>query len=210
MKEFRLLELIGEIKDEWIEDAVQVQPVPKRRLFSVQRVAIGVCAAVVLCVGLLVYTQVQHRSDITQLPEQTSAATEESVQIANPFQECDSLETAEQIAGFSLSVPDSCADSTNSVIQAVEADMIEVIYQDSSENEVARIRKAVGKDEISGDYNLYENDSVEDFAGVSVHVRGNGNLWYAADWTDGTYAYSITVESGVASEALETWIRQVQ
>ena len=78
MKEFRLLELIGEIKDEWIEDAVQMQPFPKRRLFFVQRVAVGVCAAVVLCVGLLVYTQVQHRSDITQLPEQTSAATDDS------------------------------------------------------------------------------------------------------------------------------------
>ena len=43
--------------------------------------------------------------------------------------------------------------------------MIEIIYQDDAGNELARIRKGLGTSEISGDYNLYENDSTQEIDG---------------------------------------------
>ena len=87
--------------------------------------------------------------------------------------------------------------------------VIEIIYQDDAGNELARIRKGLGTSEISGDYNLYENDSTQEIDGKSVHIRGNGRLVYAADWTDGVYAYSVTFESGAAEDTAEDVIMAV-
>ena len=146
-----------------------------------------------LCAGLVVYTQFQRTSDsLVDLPKVTTAVTDDDVQIANPFQECTDLSEAAQIAGFSITAPDSCVNSSGKVIQAIQNDMIEIIYQDDAGNELARIRKGLSTSEISGDYNLYENDSTQEIDGKSVHIRGNGRLVYAADWTDGVYASART------------------
>ena len=170
----------------------------------------GLCAAMALSAGLVVYTQFQRTSDsLVDLPKVTTAVTDDDVQIANPFQECTDLSEAAQIAGFSITAPDSCVNSSGKVIQAIQNDMIEIIYQDDAGNELARIRKGLGTSEISGDYNLYENDSTQEIDGKSVHIRGNGRLVYAADWTDGVYAYSVTFESGAAEDTAEDVIMAV-
>lgn len=215
MKEFRLLHLIGDIQDKYILEAAQEKTNTKHSRFSkkLQHCAFGLCAAMVLCAGLAVYAQLQHasidRDDPNVILQATTAVTEDNVQIANPFQECADLSESAQIAGFSITIPDSCAGSSDRVIRAVQHYMIEIIYQDSAGNELARIRKGLGTDEISGDNNLYENDSTKEIDGKSVHIRGNGTLVYAADWTDGVYAYSVTLESGAAEETVESVIATV-
>ncbi|WP_449073393.1 hypothetical protein [Ruminococcus sp.] len=212
MKEFRLLYLIGDIQDKFILEAAQEQQDTRRGGFSkkFRYCALGLCAAMALCAGFVVYTQFQRTSDsLVDLPKVTTAVTDDDVQIANPFQECTDLSEAAQIAGFSITAPDSCVNSSGKVIQAIQNDMIEIIYQDDAGNELARIRKGLSTSEISGDYNLYENDSTQEIDGKSVHIRGNGRLVYAADWTDGVYAYSVTFESGAAEETAEDVIMAV-
>lgn len=215
MKEYRLLHLIENIQDEYILEADQKQVNIKRGNFSkrFQYCAFGLCAAMVLCAGLVMYTQFRNASidwsDSNSISKTTTMATEDNVQIANPFQECADLSEAAQIAGFSVTTPDSCVGSSDKVIQAVQGDMIEVIYQDNTGNELARIRKGIGTDEISGDYNLYENDSTQEIDGKTVHIRGNGTLIYVADWTDGIYAYSVTLESGASKEAMDEIVSAV-
>ena len=212
MTEFRLLYLRGDIQDKFILEAAQEQQDTRRGGFSkkFRYCALGLCAAMALCAGLVVYTQFQRTSDsLVDLPKVTTAVTDDDVQIANPFQECTDLSEAAQIAGFSITAPDSCVNSSGKVIQAIQNDMIEIIYQDDAGNELARIRKGLGTSEISGDYNLYENDSTQEIDGKSVHIRGNGRLVYAADWTDGVYAYSVTFESGAAEDTAEDVIMAV-
>ncbi len=211
MKEFRLLYLIGDIQDKFILEAAQEQQDTRRGGFSKKSgIVLWDCAAMALCAGLVVYTQFQRTSDsLVGRPKVTTAVTDDDVQIANPFQECTDLSEAAQIAGFSITAPDSCVNSSGKVIQAIQNDMIEIIYQDDAGNELAQIRKGLGTSEISGDYNLYENDSTQEIDGKSVHIRGNGRLVYAADWTDGVYAYSVTFESGAAEDTAEDVIMAV-
>ena len=60
---------------------------------------------------------------------------------------------------FSLEAPIEYADYNSLVIQAIADDMIEVIYFDAEKtHEGLRIRKAVGTDDISGDYNEYKEE----------------------------------------------------
>ena len=56
MKEFRLLYLIGDIQDKFILEAAQEQQDTRRGGFSkkIRYCALGLCAAMALCAGLVV------------------------------------------------------------------------------------------------------------------------------------------------------------
>ena len=72
MKEFRLLYLIGDIQDKFILEAAQEQQDTRRGGFSkkFRYCALGLCAAMALCAGLVVYTQFQRTSDsLVDLPK---------------------------------------------------------------------------------------------------------------------------------------------
>ena len=76
--------------------------------------------------------------------------------LPNPFEDVASLEDAEKAAGFTFRAPYTLNGSDNVVYRVLtEGDkMIEIIYL-KGEEEVARIRKAPGSEDISGDYNEY-------------------------------------------------------
>ena len=72
--------------------------------------------------------------------EITNVAQEQDYGVPNPYEIVDTLDEASKIAGFNLSVPATYGDYKKQVIQAIEDDMIEVIYfEEESENEGLRI-----------------------------------------------------------------------
>lgn len=208
----RLLYAIGDIDDPYLLEAEE-QPMKQTKKQISNRwmkyVAVAACAGIVLTSGILIQ-QERNKSHLTPATTQTdSATTEESVQIPNPFIPCATLQAAADIAGFSLDAPDAYEAYDHTTIQAIEGEMIEVIYEDASETEGLRIRKGVGTDPISGDYNRYDSEETQTIAGVSVSVRKNGDLIFVAEWTDGGYAHSITSENGLTADELETLVSQV-
>lgn len=193
----RLLHAIEDIDDQYLLEAEE-QPMKRTKKQISNRwmkyIAVAACAGIVL----------------TPATTQTEpATTEESVQIPNPFIPCATLQAAVDIAGFSLDAPDAYGVYDHTVIQAIEGKMIEVIYEDTSETEGLRIRKGVGTDSISGDYNCYDSEETQTIAGVSVSIRKNGDLIFVAEWTDGGYAHSITSENGLTADELETLVSEV-
>lgn len=116
-------------------------------------------------------------------------------QIPNPFEEVSTLKEAEEKAGFSFSVPDSIDGYEDPVIRVESGDpMIELIYYTSDEKKEIRIRKAIGDDNISGDYTRYDESETRQINSCSVTISGNDGSAYNAVWTDGTYAFSITTD----------------
>ena len=199
----RLLHAIGDIDDQYLLEAEE-QPMKQTKKQISNRwmkyVAVAACAGIVLTAALL----------LTPATTQTEpATTEESVQIPNPFIPCATLQAAADIAGFSLDAPDAYEAYDHTTIQAIEGEMIEVIYEDASETEGLRIRKGVGTDSISGDYNRYDSEETQTISGVSVSIRKNGDLIFVAEWTDGGYAHSITSENGLTADELETLVSEV-
>ena len=146
----------------------------------------------VLCLAIVACGKKEEAKQETA--ETTNVTQKESTQIPNPFVEVKNLDEASKIAGFSLEVPETYEDYKKQVIQAIEDDMIEVIYYDeNSEHEGLRIRKAKGTDDISGDYNEYkdvETVKVGDFEIIEKGSEGNISV---ATWNDGTYSYAIDV-----------------
>lgn len=153
-------------------------------------------------------TGIQNLTDeqAAQYGVEPNASDNGSVQIANPFIDCESLDAAEKIAGFAITVPETVEGYPNRMIQAVEKDMIQVFYTtgDPGEEgtETVLLRKAVGSADVSGDYNEYASVISQELRGRSVTLKGDGKLIFLAIWTEGDYSYSVSVSNGMTSAAI--------
>ena len=147
----------------------------------------------VLCLAIIACGKKEETKQETA--ETTNVIQKESTQIPNPFVEVKNLDEASKIAGFSLEVPETYEDYKKQVIQAIENDMIEVIYlEEESGYEGLRIRKAKGTDDISGDYNEYRNVETVKVGDYDVTEKGDEGNIFIATWTDGTYSYAIDTD----------------
>ncbi|ALF19954.1 DUF4367 domain-containing protein [Fusobacterium nucleatum] len=164
----------------------------------------------VLCLAIVACGKKEEAKQETA--ETTNVTQKESTQIPNPFVEVKNLDEASKIAGFTLEVPETYEDYKKQVIQAIEDDMIEVIYYDeNSEHEGLRIRKAKGTDDISGDYNEYkdvETVKVGDFEIIEKGSEGNISV---ATWNDGTYSYAIDVaEASLTKDTIANLVSNIK
>lgn len=154
------------------------------------------------------------------LSSDTTESTEDLVEIPNPFIDCDSLEDAQRIAGFEIRIPDSIESYSDRFIQAVDQYLIQVFYYAPSEisddtgnttsSDQILLRKALGTDDISGDYNTYSEEQSLSINNTEVTFKGNDGRLYVITWTDGTYAYAIDSSAGLDIETANTLVTQFQ
>ena len=164
----------------------------------------------VLCLAIIACGKKEEAKQ--EMAETRNVTQEQSVGVPNPFVEVKTLDEAYKIAGFTLSVPTTYEDYKKQVIQAIENDMIEVIYiEEESGYEGLRIRKAKGTDDISGDYNEYKNVETVKVGEYDVTEKGaEGNI-FIVTWTDGTYSYAIDAgEAKLNSEAIANLIANIK
>ena len=108
--------------------------------------------------------------------------SDNNLQPPSPFQSCDTLDAAEEMAGFDLTLP-----KTADELEAIENEMIQAFYGEDGSDML--IRKALGSEDISGDYNEYAQTEIVD----GVTLKGADGQFSLALWTDGDYTYSISV-----------------
>lgn len=131
------------------------------------------------------------------------------VQLPNPFAEYETLAEAARAAGVEPTAPDSVNGSDRRTFRAIENDLLEVIYC-KGEEEIARIRKAAGAGDISGDYNVYPQVDTVTVNGAEVTRKGDAGKVSLATWTAGEYTYSISVESGISAREMTRLISAVR
>lgn len=124
----------------------------------------------------------------------------ESAQLPNPFIECDTLEEAEELAGFEISdVKNIPEEYELNQIQVIEKELMELIFE-NGENEI-RIRKAIGNEDISGDYNEYEENEQISMDNYTITRRGDNGKGNVFTWTQGGYSYALS--ANIDGEGLE-------
>ena len=144
---------------------------------------------------------------------ETDPPSSGTVGIANPWTEHDTLDLAEKVVGFTLSVPEEIAGYDAPIYRTLSGELLEILYP--AENGEIRIRKqaaidTVGSD-ISGDYREYSEYSAIECGGenASVTVSGNDGAASKAIWTVDGYAYSVTADPGMDILAIADLIAQV-
>lgn len=75
-------------------------------------------------------------------------------------------------------------------------DLAEIEY--SGEGQTAIYRKGPGKEDVSGDYNLYAAKVSLSINGLSVELKGDGEDYTLATWTDETFSYSLCLSEGLS------------
>ncbi|MCR5007281.1 MAG: hypothetical protein K6A76_01725 [Oribacterium sp.] len=116
--------------------------------------------------------------------------------IANPWHDSSSLSEAENDAGFDLTIPESFMDFKAEIFRSMTGKMLEIIYCDTASQEAFRIRKSNAKEQdISGDYNSYDNERTVSIDATDVTLKGTGDNVYVATWTKDGYSYAIDIDS---------------
>lgn len=119
---------------------------------------------------------------------------EQMIGMPNPFVDVDSLEAAAEIAGFKMTAPNSLEGYNSTTIQAIEDNLIQVIYGDLDHN--IYFRKAVGTEDISGDFNEYEGIKSMTSNGKDLTIKSSGDKTHVILWNDGEFSYSIQSNEG--------------
>lgn len=142
--------------------------------------------------------------------EETAAETDtETTQIPNPWTDCESMEEAEEKAGFSMEVPDAIGEYSKSLIQTLDQEIIQVFYEKDGSDDNILIRKGTGSDDVSGDYNEYAETKEVQIEDVQVTEKGNDGTISLAIWKTDEYSYSVSVP-GMTEEEIATIIEQVK
>jgi hypothetical protein len=123
----------------------------------------------------------------------------DTAQIPNPFIDCATIEDAQKLAGFNMTVPDLMPEGySKTAIRAVKNKEIEIIYL-NGDSEI-RIRKAIGSaigiEDISGDYTAYKEVNKVEIGSVNVTMKGDNGKVNVSTWNEGEYVFSLTVNCG--------------
>lgn len=144
-----------------------------------------------------------------EVAQDAVAASGAVTTLANPWQECASMAQAESLAGFSFAIDDSALPEgysrEASYIQVIEGEMLEVDYNGERGGSVC-LRKAVGTDDVSGDYNSYDLTQTSCIAGQDVTLRGAENAWYVATWTSDGYSFAVVSTSALTTSQVEALV----
>ena len=112
-----------------------------------------------------------------------------------------SLDELSQLAGFPVEqLPALPFQAEETLYQCYSGTMAQITSTGSGQKAV--LRKARGTEDISGDFNHYDHISTFSVGAIEVELRENEGGPSLAIWSDGTYAFSLSL-SGTADR--ETW-----
>lgn len=141
--------------------------------------------------------------------QEKKQVSEEFVNMINPFTDSDSLEEAEKLAGFSIVIPEKIQGSSNRIYRSMDQTLLEIIYEDREEIEIARVRKGTGEADISGDYNEYALEQKISVKGKQVQLKGENNRFQLAVWNENGYSYSVST-NGLSLEKMKELVGGIE
>lgn len=203
----QILRSLNDVDDQYIRDAISFAEPRKntdRKPVLIRfRKQICAAAAVAACL-VLTFTGIR-LSDIGNSGDTST----ENPDTGSPIEEVASLEEAEDSAGFDLSVP-AAGESYRQTFFVIDG-MIEVQYANQKAQQVYSVRKAEGDGDISGDYNIYDNEQTENVENISVTLKGNDGTWSVATWENSGFSYAVTAgDQPLTLEEMLNIVKQVQ
>ena len=133
-----------------------------------------------------------------------NSASQKAVGMPNPFFSFKHLEDAEKKAGFGFKLLDVFENYTIQSYRVIPKQLFEAVYDSESGDEI-RIRKAPGKNDPSGDFNVYKEQSSQTIGDTKVYFYANENKCGKTVWHNGGYSYSITSQDRISLDrALKT------
>ena len=132
----------------------------------------------------------------------------DKTQIPNPFVDCDTMDAAAKISGFSMSLPDKLPSWVEDTAIRASRSMVEVICQGGEDK--LTLRKGSGSEDISGDYTKYEENDTLELEGRKVTTKGGDGKVMVATWQEGEYTYAIRSTVGMSHDELSALVSNMK
>lgn len=117
-----------------------------------------------------------------------------SVQIANPWRDFETLDEVIDSCGYGIEAPMEINGIEFTHYMVLEGDkMIMICYSDGEYP--YNIRKARGSDDISGNYSSYENTWFVEEDGMSIELQGDDGLVALAKWQKDDFTYCFNCDA---------------
>lgn len=94
------------------------------------------------------------------------------------------------------------------IYQSYSEEMAEIIYFGDDGQELT-YRKEAGDSDISGDYNVYNNEKEVTADGREAVLKGNGKKYNLAVWTYGRFSYSVYCKNGLTENEMLAVITEI-
>ena len=189
MKTTDLLKAVNDIDDAFIEEACPAEK--KKRSWLMSSGPLLAFAAVMLVFLILPKT-----------PQ------EGDVQITSPIQEFETLQEAEQSAGFSLALPEEFDSAEDAAYVIVSGTILEV--SGTADGSPFCVRKGKGTEDISGDYNSYDEVKQVQIAGTEWTCSGNGGQIFLMTKEEDGFSYALSFEQGIRPETAASYAEQIR
>lgn len=163
---------------------VEAARIQKRKRVMGQLTALAACLAIVLCGWLVWQPRDVQEPDVMAIPQIEEAAS------------IDELSAKTHIPLTELTGIPFPVERTEYV--SYWENLAEIQYFGGSES--LCYRKSQGIEDNSGDCNVYDREETAKVGENSVTLKGTGEGFTLAVWTDGTYAYSISVNKPLPQE----------
>ena len=116
-----------------------------------------------------------------------------------PFHQVDTLAALSDAVGFPVTEPSALPfDLVNTTYTAYDEGTAEITYT-GPDGQTATYRQSRGSEGNSGDYNLYPD--TQTLPEQNATLKGQGQSYTLALWTDGTYTYSLRLSSALSADA---------
>ena len=187
------VELTPEMRQRVLQN-VEKTRIRKRRRLTRQLTALAACLAIVLC-GWLVWQSRNAREpepDVMAIPQ---------------IEEMDSIEALSVKTGIPL-------EELTGIPFPVEHTRYVFYWENLAEIEYSGgsdtlcYRKSQGTEDNSGDYNDYPRQEALEVGGNAVTLKGAEEGFTLAIWTDGSYAYSVSVTEPLSQEAFLAFLEE--
>ena len=172
--------------------SVEAAGIQKRKRVLRQLTALAACLAIVLCGWLVWQPRHVQEPDVMAIPqiEEMSSVEALSAKSGVPLKE---------LTGIPFPV-----EHTQYV--SYWENLAEIEYSGGADT--LCYRKSQGTEDNSGDYNVYDREETVEIAGSTVTLKGEGDTFTLATWTDGSYVCSVSLTTPLSQQAFQTFLAE--
>ena len=188
------IELTPEMRQRVLRNVEAKQAKQKKRQLTRRLFTLAACLAIVVCCwyvwkpeqtepleqGMMAIPQIDSVESISALSEKTGIPLDELTGV--PF----TVERTEYVSYWD--------------------NLAEIQYFGGTDS--LCYRKSPGTEDNSGDYNVYDQEETLEISGSAVTLKGNDGGYSLAVWTDGSYAYSISVTNPLSQDAFRALLEE--
>ncbi len=185
------VELTPEMRQRVLKN-VEAAGIQKRKRVLRQLTALAACLAIVLCGWFIWQPRHVQEPDVMAIPqiEEMGSIEALSAKTGIPLKE---------LTGIPFPV-----EHTQYV--SYWENLAEIDYSGGADT--LCYRKSQGTEDNSGDYNVYDREETAELAGSTVILKGTGEGFVLATWTDGSYAYSVSLTTPLPQETFQAFLAE--